>query len=53
VAKVRGTAELPKNISKRLEQVDRELTAQKGRQNGGIRTRFGGVQAASTEPITG
>jgi hypothetical protein len=51
VAKIRGTAELPKNIRKRLEQVDRELSAQRNR-NGGARKKFGGVSGASAEPVT-
>jgi hypothetical protein len=51
VAKIRGTAELPKNIRKRLEQVDRELSAQKNR-NGGARKKFGGVSGASAELLT-
>jgi hypothetical protein len=50
VAKIRGTAELPKNIRKRLEQVDRELSAQKNR-NGGARKKYGGVPGASAEPV--
>jgi hypothetical protein len=52
VAKVRGTAELPKHLRKRLEQVDQELQAQKTRYNGGARKKFAGVSAASSEPVT-
>jgi hypothetical protein len=40
VSKIRGTEELPKNIRRRLEQVEKDLAAQKNRQNGPVRKKF-------------
>jgi 23S rRNA U2552 (ribose-2'-O)-methylase RlmE/FtsJ len=50
VAKIRGTAELPKAVRKRLEQVERDLAAQRNR-NGGARKITQQFQGGSQEPI--
>jgi hypothetical protein len=52
VSKIRGTEELPKNIRRRLEQVEKDLAAQKSRQNGPARKKFQGVQGNGAEPLT-
>jgi hypothetical protein len=51
VAKVRAATELPKNLRKRLEQVDKDLTAQRGK-NGGARGKFSAVARQGQEPVT-
>jgi hypothetical protein len=51
VAKIRGTAELPKNIRKRLEQVEKDLAAQRNK-NGGPRKKIPQVQGGGQEPFT-
>jgi hypothetical protein len=50
VAKIRGTAELPKSVRKRLEQVERDLAAQRNR-NGGPRKKVQQVQGGGQEPV--
>jgi hypothetical protein len=52
ILKIRGTDELPKNIRRRLEQVEKDLAAQKNRQNGPVRKKFQAVQGAGQEPLT-
>jgi hypothetical protein len=52
VSKIRGTEELPKNIRRRLEQVEKDLAAQKNRQNGPVRKKFSTIQGAGQEPVT-
>jgi hypothetical protein len=51
VSKIRGTEELPKNIRRRLEQVEKDLASQKNRQNGQARRKFPTVQGAGQEPL--
>ena len=50
VAKIRATKELPKNIRKRLEQVDRELAGQKSKY-GTTKKKFFGFSREGQEPI--
>lgn len=50
VAKIRGTKELPKNLRKRLEQVDREL-ATKRQSYGQARRRGGRFYREGQEPL--
>jgi hypothetical protein len=50
VAKIRGTAELPKAVRKRLEQVERDLAAQRNR-HGGARKKVQQIQGGGQEPI--
>ncbi len=50
VAKVRAGTDLPKSLRKKLEQVDRELSAQKNR-NGGPGKKFFGLQKEGQGPL--
>jgi hypothetical protein len=52
VAKVRSATDLPKPIRKRLEQVDKDLAAQRGFKNGGAGRKFSAVQGQGQEPVT-
>jgi hypothetical protein len=51
VAKVRAATELPKALRKRLEQVEKDLSAQKT-QNAGPRRNFSKVPGTNSEPVT-
>jgi hypothetical protein len=51
VAKVRAATDLPKSLRKKLEQVNKDLAAQKGKKNGPDRRKFSSVQGASQEPV--
>jgi hypothetical protein len=46
VAKVRAATDLPKTLRKRLEQVDKDLAAQRGR------GKFSAISRQSQEPVT-
>jgi hypothetical protein len=52
VAKVRSATDFPKPIRKRLEQVDKDLAAQRGFKNGGAGRTFLSLQGQGQEPVT-
>jgi hypothetical protein len=51
VSKVRAATELPKALRKRLEQVEKDLSAQKNK-NAGTRRNFLKISGTSSEPVT-
>ncbi len=51
VSRLRRGSELPKSVRKRLEQVDRELSAQKRQDGGGFKKKFGPLQREDKEPV--
>ena len=53
VAKVRSNTELPKNIRKRLEQVDRDLGARRRQPDGFVKKKFGQFSGQGGEPAVG
>ena len=52
VARLRRGSELPKSVRKRLDQVEKELSAQKKQDGGGFKKKFGSVQREDKEPTT-
>jgi hypothetical protein len=51
VSKIRAPAELPKNIRKRLKQVEKDLAAQKSGKDGGNSRKFSNISGGQ-EPVT-
>ena len=53
VAKVRSNTDLPKNIRKKLEQVERDLAARRRQPDGFFKKKFGQFLGPGREPATG
>ncbi len=53
VAKVRSNTDLPKNIRKKLEQVERDLAARRRQPDGFFKKKFGQFSGQGREPATG
>ena len=53
VAKVRSNTDLPKNIRKKLEQVERDLAARRKRTDGFFKRKPLNIQGQGREPVTG
>jgi hypothetical protein len=51
VSKVRAATDLPKSLRKKLEQVNKDLAAQKVKKNGPDRRKFSSVQGSGQEPV--
>jgi len=51
VSKIRSTKELPKNIRKRLAEVDRQLSTQKSSGDGQFKKKSFGVPGPSSGPL--